>query len=89
METIGIFEAKTKLPSVCDQVAASGQPVTISRRGKPLVVVSPATPPKTEREGILTALQNLQKQKDHHLEDEIPNVWEERTTPASTSPLED
>jgi len=44
MESIGIFEAKTHFAGLCDKVAASGSSVTVSRRGRPLVVISPARP---------------------------------------------
>ncbi len=37
MKTVGLFEAKTKLSEICDQVSKSGQAVVITRRGKPLV----------------------------------------------------
>ncbi|MEN8693977.1 MAG: type II toxin-antitoxin system Phd/YefM family antitoxin [Akkermansiaceae bacterium] len=88
METIGIFEAKTHLPSVCDKVAESGQPITISRRGKPLVVVSPVVPEKPKREGIWTTYQKLKTQKDSDAPD-FPDVWEERTSSGDHAPIED
>ena len=41
MRTVGIFEAKTKLAEICDEVARSGDSVVITRRGKPLVRIDP------------------------------------------------
>lgn len=41
MKTIGIFEAKTTLSAVCDEVARKLEPVTVTRRGKPLVCIEP------------------------------------------------
>jgi len=41
METIGMFEAKTKLSEVCERVAATGTPIVITRRGQPLVRIEP------------------------------------------------
>ena len=41
MKRIGIFEAKTKLSEVCEAVAASGEPLTVTKRGKPLVRIEP------------------------------------------------
>jgi prevent-host-death family protein len=41
MKTIGIFEAKTKLSEICEEVARTGRPAEISRRGKPLVRIVP------------------------------------------------
>ena len=33
MKTVGIFEAKTKLSEICDEVARSGVGVVVTRRG--------------------------------------------------------
>ena len=41
MKTIGIFEAKTRLSEVCEQVAETHETVTVTRRGKPLVCIAP------------------------------------------------
>ncbi|MDX1388038.1 MAG: type II toxin-antitoxin system Phd/YefM family antitoxin [Acidobacteriota bacterium] len=41
MKTVGIFEAKTRLSEICDEVARSGQGVVVTRRGKPLVRIDP------------------------------------------------
>jgi prevent-host-death family protein len=41
MKTVGIFEAKTRLTAVCEEVARTHQPVTVTRRGKPLVRIDP------------------------------------------------
>ena len=41
MKTVGIFEAKTKLSELCEEVAATSEPVTVTRRGKPLVRITP------------------------------------------------
>lgn len=40
-ETVNIHEAKTHLSRIVEQILASGEPVTIARSGKPVVVVSP------------------------------------------------
>ena len=41
MKFIGLFEVKTKLSEICDHVATTGEPVTVTRRGKPLVQIEP------------------------------------------------
>lgn len=43
MKTIGIFEAKTKLSEICEEVARTNVPVTITRRGMALVCIEPIT----------------------------------------------
>lgn len=44
MTTIGLFEAKTKLSELCEQVAKRRQAVVITRRGRPLVRIEPVGP---------------------------------------------
>lgn len=46
MLTIGLFEAKTKLSELCEQVAKRREPVIITRRGRPLVRIEPVGPGK-------------------------------------------
>ncbi len=41
MKCVGLFEAKTKLSEICDQVAKTHVPVTITRRGVALVRIEP------------------------------------------------
>ena len=45
METINIYEAKTRLSQLVDQ-AASGQDVVVSRNGKPLVRITRLVEPR-------------------------------------------
>lgn len=79
MLDVGIFEAKTKFPEVCDQVARSGLPVLIRRRGKPLVIISPASPGVTsDRLGILEevrAWDQSHAQADIENMEDFPEVW--------------
>ncbi len=46
MRTVGIFEAKTRLSEICDEVARSGNSVLVTRRGKPLVRIDPVAADK-------------------------------------------
>ena len=46
MKTVGIFEAKTKLSEICEEVARSGHSVLVTRRGKPLVRIDPVADDK-------------------------------------------
>ncbi|MCP4375756.1 MAG: type II toxin-antitoxin system Phd/YefM family antitoxin [bacterium] len=41
MNTIGIFEAKSKLSQICEQVHETHEPVLITKRGVPLVKIEP------------------------------------------------
>ncbi|MEZ4270766.1 MAG: type II toxin-antitoxin system Phd/YefM family antitoxin [Myxococcota bacterium] len=54
MKTIGLFEAKTHLSELCDQVDRTREPILITRRGCPLARIVPAEN-ATQREGIWEA----------------------------------
>ncbi|MFO7850371.1 MAG: type II toxin-antitoxin system prevent-host-death family antitoxin [Spirochaetia bacterium] len=41
MKALGIFEIKTKLSQICDDVARTGESVLVTKRGKPLVRIEP------------------------------------------------
>ncbi|MDH4100039.1 MAG: type II toxin-antitoxin system prevent-host-death family antitoxin [Nitrospirota bacterium] len=53
MKTVGAYEAKTHLPELLDKVA-SGEKVTITRRGVPVAVLVPA-PSAKKRDLALVA----------------------------------
>lgn len=56
METIGIFEAKTKFTALCERVVKNGQPLVVSKRGRPMVMLAPLPISlQTERPDVLTA----------------------------------
>lgn len=83
MKTMGIFEAKTCFSQLCDTIAASGSPVLVQRRGKPLVLITP--PPaeqNLERDDIYTAWKHWQKKEDEDAP-EFPEVWKMRTDKGS------
>lgn len=54
MKTIGLFEAKTKLSALCQEVAATGEPCTITRRGEPLVRLEAVHDPRATHESVWT-----------------------------------
>jgi len=41
MKTIGLFDAKNRFSELCETVAATSEPVVVTRRGRPLVQVVP------------------------------------------------
>lgn len=41
MKRIGIYQAKTHLAQVCEEVARTGEACLVSRNGKPLVSIVP------------------------------------------------
>jgi antitoxin (DNA-binding transcriptional repressor) of toxin-antitoxin stability system len=54
-ETVNIHEAKTHFSRIVEQILASGEPVTIARAGKPVVIVSahPGARPARRTLGLL------------------------------------
>ncbi len=45
MKSLGLFEVKTKFSQVCEEVVETGEAVTVTRRGRPLVRIEPAATP--------------------------------------------
>ena len=57
MESVGSFEAKTRLPQLLERVA-QGEEFTITKHGKPVARLVPAVPVKT-RADVLKAIEEL------------------------------
>lgn len=68
MKQVGIFEAKTRLSEICDEVARSGIGVVVTRRGKPLVRIDPVAADRMsvweEREAYVARRGMLQEEYD-------------------------
>ncbi len=67
MKRVGIFEAKTHLSEICEQVAATNEPVTVTKRGRPLVRIDPVErEPMTikERREVYMATHGADEQDD-------------------------
>ena len=86
MTTIGLFEAKTKLSELCNQVAKLREPVVITRRGRPLVRIEPVGPGKGMRSSVWDARREWEKKRGTIAEEfEIPK----RARQTWHNPLED
>jgi len=78
MKSVGIFEAKTKFTSICEQVVRTGQAVVVSKRGRPIVLVAPVPSGlQSKRPDILTAWREWTGAKGRE-ETEFPEVWKLR-----------
>ncbi len=64
--SVNIHEAKTHLSRIIAQVLANGEPVTIARAGKPVVIVSahPGSRPPRRTLGILRGKVQLPEDLD-------------------------
>lgn len=86
MKTVGLFEAKTHLSKLCDEVARSGKPVLISRRGAPLVQIAPVEPDSTDAQSSI--LDDLRRWDSKHPEDDSLDFEPPPRMDADRSPLE-
>jgi prevent-host-death family protein len=75
--TVNIHEAKTHLSRIIQSVLASGEPVTIARAGKPVVIVSahPGSRPTRRTLGILRGKVRLPEDLGAH-DAEIQKMFE-------------
>ena len=71
MDTVNIYDAKTRLSQLVDK-AASGVDVVVSRNGKPLARITRLAAPKREiRFGLLQGQLNVPEDFDAPLPDEV------------------
>ena len=78
MDTVNIYEAKTRLSQLVDK-AAAGEDVVVSRNGKPLVRITRLDVPKRiVRFGILKGKLTVPKDFDAPLSDEVLAGFEGR-----------
>jgi len=68
-EEIGIFEAKTHFSEVVDRVMRLGRPITVTRRGKPAVDITPTKSGAKPRMGRSEAFAELER-----LRAEVPRM---------------
>jgi prevent-host-death family protein len=66
MRTVGSYEAKTHLPRLLDEVASSGEPVTITKNGKPVARLVPADDLEERRRIADEAWERWKRVRDAH-----------------------
>lgn len=76
MITVGSFEAKTKLAELLDKVAG-GEIVTITRRGKPVARLVPATADEDERARRRALIEEIKRKRAG---------WDKGAKPGTTIP---
>jgi prevent-host-death family protein len=78
METVNIYDAKTRLSQLVDK-AASGEDVVVSRNGKPLVRITRLQEPKQRIQfGLLKGRLKVSASFDAPLPDEVLAGFEGR-----------
>ena len=66
MKTVGSYEAKTHLPRLLDEVAATREPVTITKNGRPVARLVPADDMEERRRKFDEAWERWKKVRDEH-----------------------
>lgn len=78
METVNIYDAKTRLSQLVDK-AAAGEDVVVSRNGKPLVRITRLEAPKRQiKFGVLKGKLKVAPDFDAPLPDEVLASFEGR-----------
>lgn len=82
---IGAAEFKAKCLAILDEVQASGESITITKRGKPVATVSamaletkPGTPIFGAMKGSITILGDIESPIDPDWETKWESKWDER-----------
>ena|GEM_PF-6310096 len=91
MKRVGMFEAKTKLSELCDEVNRTGKSILVTKRGKPYVRIVPREKPDTTGSSVWEARERYES--EHGLNDtpEFPSIHREAEPvfdPFDTGPLE-
>ncbi|MDB6020361.1 MAG: Antitoxin, partial [Pedosphaera sp.] len=79
MNAIGLFEAKTKFSEICERVAAGGEAIVVTRRGKPLVRIEPASAPGSKLDSVWDRRAQYQKRHGRWNEDFNPPARQKQT----------
>lgn len=78
METVNIYEAKTRLSQLVDK-AAAGEDVVVSRNGKPLVRITALIPEKRPvKFGVLKGKMKISPDFDAPLPNDVMTEFEGR-----------
>ena len=78
MKTVGIFEAKTHFPALCESVAVSRIPVLISKRGRPLVMIEPVREELAGGRSDIHTSWRAWKAEHPEVPGDFPEVWRHR-----------
>lgn len=69
MNAIGLFEAKTRFSEICERVAAKGEAVVVTRRGRPLVTIEPIPMPEGRPVSVWDRRADFEKKHGRFTED--------------------
>jgi prevent-host-death family protein len=69
MNAIGLFEAKTKFSEICERVAAKGEAIVVTRRGKPFVRIGPISERESKPSSVWDRRAKYEKRHGRATED--------------------
>ena len=62
MKALGVFDIKTRLSEICDEVAQTGEPVLVTKRGKPFVRIAPLESADQTRSLVWEARERVERE---------------------------
>jgi len=80
MEEVGIFDAKTRFSELVERVNQTGQPITVTNRGKPVAEIAPTRKSRTgrmTREEAFAQVSRLWKAAEPMTKEEIKQTIQE------------
>jgi prevent-host-death family protein len=80
MREVALYEVKNKLSALIAEIEESGEEIVVTRHGKPVARIVPATPRWTPEERAAwgaRVLANLDRMRREHPESATPLSWEE------------
>ena len=80
MEEVGIFDAKTRFSELVERVNQTGQPITVTNRGKPVAEIAPTRKPlvgSMTREEAFAQVATLWKTVEPMTKEEIDQTIQE------------
>ena len=80
MQQVGIFDAKTRFSELVDTVNTTGEPVLVTKRGKPVAQIMPPPAddtPKLSREELVAKVRELRPTYGPFDPEEIRSAIEE------------
>lgn len=62
-ETVGIFDAKTRFSEIVERVQSTGQPITVTNRGRPAVEIVPCHAKSSRRMSRVDAVREIARSR--------------------------
>jgi len=76
MRTLSVSSARSKLPSLIDDVLLKHESIVISRKGKPVAQLVPLAGDSSPRENSLYPLRSVPLSIADDFDEPLPELWE-------------